>query len=154
MHFSGCTSHQTCITFCAIYWKITINYSLYSFQRQTPLTLESAELIDIPVASLSELVSYIRSHRWRCSRVWPHRCWPDRRLQWYSHWWGSHSCQRQLHNKMEEIWYRELLHQKCISLITSLQGHTRTLTFRFNHIVVPNFQRLWCCLLLVEDKLE
>lgn len=66
--------------------------------------------VSIPVVSLSEPASYIQSRRWPCSQVWLHRCWPDRRLQWYSHWWGSHFCQRQLDNKTENIWYSEWLH--------------------------------------------
>lgn len=50
----------------------------------------------VPAVSLSEPSSYTQSHRWLCSQVWPRRCWPDRRLRWYSRWSGSHSCQRQL----------------------------------------------------------
>lgn len=63
----------------------------------------------IPVVSLSEPASYIQNRKWLCSQVWVHRCWPDRRLQWYSHWWGSHSYQRQLDDKIKHIWYSEWL---------------------------------------------
>lgn len=63
----------------------------------------------LPVVSLSEPASYIQSRRWPCSQVWLHRCWPGRRLRWYSHWWGSHSYRRQLDNKIEDIWYSERL---------------------------------------------
>lgn len=55
--------------------------------------------ISIPGVSQSAPSSYIQSRRWPCSRVWPHKCWPDRRLQLYSHWWGLHSCQHPLVNK-------------------------------------------------------
>ncbi len=109
--------------------------------------------VSVPVVSLSEPASYTQSRRWPCSQVWLHRCWPDRRLQWYSHWWGSHSYQRQLDDKIEDIWYSEWLSSILLSDVGSSHKNTHSKpnkrhkhpTFRFNHVVVPDFQRLWYC---------
>lgn len=96
---------------------------------------------------LSEPASYTLSRRWLCSLGWLRRCSPDRRLQWYSHWWGSHSFQRQLHNRTKHVSHINypLPSQHFIFIIRKKKLKSVLPTFWFNHIVVPNFQSLRYC---------
>lgn len=105
------------------------------------------KIFPLPVVVLSEPASYTLSRRWLCSLGWLRRCSPDRRLQWYSHWWGSHSFQRQLHNKTNVSHINYPLPSQYFIFVSRKKKIVKSVlpTFWFNHIVVPNFQSLRYC---------